>query len=277
MTTAEHSAEAAQVPLHPVVAGLDPDADAVALAAARSLMRAETRAEVAGVLRSAVAALGGEVVPAREGRPDALPPDVSLGVGQPAVAVPLSEGARTRLTLALSAIVEDALTAAARCDSHARQAWRASIDELTGVANRREILPRLRGARPGDAVCILDLDHFKDLNDAHGHAAGDEALRRLGQLLRERTRAGDFVGRYGGDEFVLIMATARIPVAVRRLRDLARDFRRCDAGLTLSGGVARVDDRGGLVAIDAADRALYRAKQRGRGRIEAADTVTDGA
>jgi diguanylate cyclase (GGDEF)-like protein len=261
------------LPLHPVVAGVDADADAVALAAARSLMRAESRDEAARLLRSAVAALGGQVVPAWEGRRDALPPDLSLGIGQPVVAVPLSDAARTRLTLALPAIVEDALTAAAGCDSHAHQAWRASVDELTGVANRREILPRLRAAKSGDVICILDLDHFKQLNDAQGHIAGDEALRRLGRLLRDRTRTGDFVGRYGGDEFVLVMPATPIPVAIRRLRDLSRDFCRGQGGLSLSGGVASVDERGGMTAVDAADQAMYRAKARGRGRIEVSDDV----
>jgi diguanylate cyclase (GGDEF)-like protein len=274
MTTVEHEEplEATRFfPLHPAVTTGDREVDLVALAAARSFLRAESRAEVAAGLEAAVEALGGVVVRDGGDRHRALPVDVSLGVGEPRVVLATSPAAFARLAAALPPLVEDAWVAAAKCDRHAREAWRASVDELTGVSSRREITPRVACARPGDVVCILDLDRFKALNDATGHAAGDEALRSFGRLLIESTRAQDFVGRYGGDEFVVVMTQTRLPVAVRRLREVARECaRRTDGNLTFSAGVAATDLRGGACALDAADKALYRAKRRGRARVEAA-------
>lgn len=255
-------------PLWLPAAPTQPRADFVALSAARALLRAESRREAADILRSAVVALGGSVVPAQEDRPDALPVDVSLGVGEPLVVVPTDPESSSLLVQALPGLVEDALTAAARCDSHAHQKWRASMDELTGVASRREIRPRLRNAQPGDAVCLLDVDDFKQVNDTGGHAAGDTVLEDLGRLLLQSVRAIDFVGRYGGDEFVVVIADTRLPIAARRLRHISEAWSRKRATPTISAGVAAVDECGGVVALSAADQLLYAAKQRGGNRVE---------
>ena len=84
----------------------------------------------------------------------------------------------------------------------------ASRDELTGVGNRRRADELLRELAPGDAVIMIDVDHFKQVNDHHGHAAGDLVLTELGALLRRVIRDSDLVARYGGEEFVVIVRDA---------------------------------------------------------------------
>lgn len=247
--------------------GPDPDGREVLHAATRALLAVRSRQEAAAVLQTAVRDLGGAVVPAWLEPRGALPVDVSLGVTEPLVIV-VEPGslAALHLTTALPALVEDAMAAAAGADDLALQRQRAGIDHLTGVASRAEIGPALGRARPGDLVVLLDLDHFKAVNDGHGHAAGDEVLRELGRRLRAHTRAEDFCGRYGGDEFVVILPGASgveelLPVVDRLVATW--NVR----GTTVSAGVAVVDARGGPAALRAADRALYRAKAAGRNRV----------
>ena len=242
---------------------------AVALAAARRLLRVDTRAEAAQVLQAAVRELGGEVVDAREGRRDALPEDVSLGVGDPVLVVPGDAGdpARQRLERELPARLADARAAAARCDHYQRQATRARTDALTGLADRGEIDLRLGEAVADDVVCLLDLDGFKAVNDTLGHQAGDEALRSFGHLLRESVRDVDFVGRYGGDEFLVVFASTPLPVVEQRMGDLVRTWADSGSGVGVSVGIAKVGARGAEAAAAAADRALYRAKGAGGAQL----------
>jgi diguanylate cyclase (GGDEF)-like protein len=108
---------------------------------------------------------------------------------------------------------------------HERLKEMAATDALTGVANRRHFLDRLvaeiarclRAVRPL-SVALLDLDGFKAINDAHGHAVGDEVLARVAQAILRRVRASDLVGRYGGDEFVLLLPETSRPRAERVLQ-----------------------------------------------------------
>ncbi len=157
-------------------------------------------------------------------------------------------------------------------------------DPLTGLFNRRymeetleiEIRRAERSERPVGLI-MLDLDHFKMFNDRFGHAAGDELLRALGDLLRARLRAGDIACRYGGEEFVLILPDAGEEVAVQRAEDIrqhaqALDVRSQDRQLgrvTVSLGVAvhPVHGRTRADLLAAADSALYRAKEAGRDRV----------
>ncbi len=158
-------------------------------------------------------------------------------------------------------------------------------DALTGLKNRRyldEQLPHeIRLAqRKGESlgVIILDLDHFKRLNDAHGHAAGDEALRTVAEQLRLVFRQTDIVCRYGGEEFVVILPSASLEACRERAEALRQAVRavaiRHDGRelgpVTLSAGLAAwpdpVTDPARLLAE--ADRALYLAKQHGRDRVE---------
>lgn len=224
------------------------------------------------MLRTAVEDLGGVVVPARIASDDALPLDVSLGVGEPSVVeVPPGSPSYERVARHLSELVTDAHTVANRSDLGHQQERKATVDALTGAATRREIGRRLGTALPGDAVCVLDLDGLKQLNDSRGHAAGDDALRSLGRLLRESVRDEDFVGRYGGDEFVLLLRASGPESARARMGLIAERWRALrDHGTTASVGVAAVDHRGGALAAKAADAALYRAKRAGRDRVEVA-------
>ncbi|HSM12755.1 MAG TPA: histidine kinase N-terminal 7TM domain-containing protein [Thermoanaerobaculia bacterium] len=159
----------------------------------------------------------------------------------------------------------------------------AMRDALTGLFNRRyldETLPRevARAERSGEplSLVLLDLDHFKQLNDAHGHAAGDEVLRELGLLLRSRTRRSDITCRYGGEEFLIAMPATDPSAAVERAEELRsafekRTFGGAAAGLssTLSAGVAALPGHAatldGLLA--SSDLALYAAKAAGRNRV----------
>ena len=251
---------------------LPPDSEgdevAVLLLATKALLRVATREDVALVLQTAAADLGGVVVPAATASSDALPVDVSLGAGEPAVVEVPDLGARRRLARHLAELANDAQAVVHRIDVVEQQTRLASVDALTGTATRREIGIQLGLARTGDAVCILDLDGFKRLNDERGHAAGDDALRDLGRLVRSSIRSRDFVGRYGGDEFVLLLGATAAGTAAGRMSALIAQWRRLGVhGTTASAGVAVVDERGGAEALRSADAALYEAKRTGRDRV----------
>ena len=151
-------------------------------------------------------------------------------------------------------------------------------DPLTGLHNRRfldEVGTKLaaqaeRSGRPL-AVVTLDLDHFKALNDRHGHAAGDAALRRVGTLLREGLRGGDVACRLGGEEFGLLLPDCAAEAAAQRAEELRRAIERSAGGppLTASLGVAALPVHAATLAgaLEAADAALYRAKAGGRNRV----------
>jgi diguanylate cyclase (GGDEF)-like protein len=137
-------------------------------------------------------------------------------------------------------------------------------DALTGVGNRRQADTLIGQAKAGDAVVILDLDHFKDVNDRFGHAAGDEVLVALGRYLDAALRDGDAVARFGGEEFVVVLRQAGngARAAVERL---AEGWRRTSPVATFSAGVAvRRPDADPQSTFAAADLALYDAKDAGR-------------
>ncbi|MGH2839544.1 MAG: diguanylate cyclase [Solirubrobacteraceae bacterium] len=163
----------------------------------------------------------------------------------------------------------------------------AEKDGLTGVASRRRANEALEdliemGARLGQptSVAMLDLDHFKLLNDRLGHAAGDAALRRIGKILLGAFRGQDVVGRWGGEEFIVGMyATARDD-AVQRVAEVLESFRHetfigrdgRTAQLSFSAGVAEFPHDGTDLQrlVGVADAALYSAKAAGRARVLAA-------
>jgi diguanylate cyclase (GGDEF)-like protein len=163
---------------------------------------------------------------------------------------------------------------------------RALTDALTGLPNQRashDIVLRMvaqagRSLNPLAAV-LLDLDHFKQINDVYGHDKGDEVLASVGATLTAGLRASDFAGRYGGEEFLLLLPEtdaegARILVERLRLAIAAITIKAVDLRVTASFGIAVLPDH----AVDAssllrqADRALYAAKAAGRNRV---DVVTD--
>jgi diguanylate cyclase (GGDEF)-like protein len=156
----------------------------------------------------------------------------------------------------------------------------ANIDPLTGLGNRAAMLRKLgveseRHVRNEEPCCvaILDLDHFKQINDTYGHSAGDVVLRSIASLLATSVRPYDEVFRYGGEEFVLCLPNADVRTAwaiVERLRlkvaGWAIPIRNGQQiYTTLSIGVAPLAGRGGVeAAIELADAALYAAKGNGR-------------
>jgi diguanylate cyclase (GGDEF)-like protein len=140
-------------------------------------------------------------------------------------------------------------------------------DALTGIGNRRQAEHDLALVGPDDAVAILDLDHFKRVNDRYGHATGDKVLFDLAHYLGRYLREGDSVARYGGEEFLVILK--RVGGAAEQvLTRIAADWRETKPRATFSAGVA-VHHRGESPAdtLARADDALYRAKKAGRDRV----------
>ncbi|MEM1333337.1 MAG: GGDEF domain-containing protein [Actinomycetota bacterium] len=191
--------------------------------------------------------------------------------------------------------VTDALeTAAAGLALVERLEHEATHDELTGVATRRPIhtsldrsLAKARRTGATIAVMFIDIDHFKDINDTHGHAVGDVVLATVAARLGRELRLGDDLGRFGGDEFVAIAdpvedAAAAVELAERLLRvaaqpvdvtsanaDLSPETIRSGVAITLSIGVA-ITTGGPMAATDVlrrADEAVYEAKAGGRNRV----------
>ncbi len=165
-------------------------------------------------------------------------------------------------------------------------------DPLTGLFNRRYMeetleleISRAERKEHSIGVIMLDIDHFKTFNDRFGHAAGDELLQALGQLIRANLRAGDVPCRFGGEEFVLILPEATEAAAARRAEDLrARaqemEVRHLDTVLgpvSVSLGVGLYPDHGRTrdSLLGAADAALYKAKEAGRNRVVIAQNADE--
>ncbi|GBF33972.1 GGDEF domain protein [Desulfocucumis palustris] len=149
-------------------------------------------------------------------------------------------------------------------------------DDLTGCYTRScwdDWLKEKAEKGSGFAVAMLDLDHFKSINDTYGHLAGDEVLSMFGKFLREHTRNKDIICRYGGEEFILGLSVADTSEAyktVERLREMWSFEKICHDGVfikvTFSAGVAQ--HQNGMNVVKNADTALYRAKSLGRNRTE---------
>jgi diguanylate cyclase (GGDEF)-like protein len=249
-----------------VTAGTDAEAVVNLL---RGLLRIGSARTAAELLHSAVRRLGATLVPASEAHPDALPVDVSLGEGPPllAVAEPLSV-TRMRLERILPRLVEDARHAIDLLRQTERLEEETQHDRLTGLANRR-VLDRVLPRAGSGVVIMIDLDHFKRVNDTGGHAAGDAVLEGFGRLLVREVRATDTCCRVGGEEFVIVAADAEVSDALQLIgRIRAAWAKAAPQPVTFSAGVAAVSSPGGTSALLAADRALYRAKALGRDRTE---------
>jgi diguanylate cyclase (GGDEF)-like protein len=180
-------------------------------------------------------------------------------------------------------VFADHITTAVTNDALYQQ---ASTDTLTGLASRRYLDSRLidevefaRRTQTALSLVLIDLDDFKWLNDTHGHQAGDEILRQVGQILRRSVRKFDICGRYGGEEFLLALPETDTPgarVVAENVRERVASEPFLDAEspalVTVSLGVAtfphHAPDLHAL--IGAADAALYRAKRAGKNRHEIA-------
>ena len=161
----------------------------------------------------------------------------------------------------------------------------ATIDELTALPNRRLLLERLadewrrhRRFNTPLSLMMVDIDHFKVINDEHGHVYGDEVLRVVARVLGSSVRDVDLVGRYGGEEFTVVLPNTTVDQALTVAEKLRRNVMETTKDLKGGGGAAGVtislglsmatpETPGAAVLIDEADRALYRAKGEGRNRV----------
>jgi diguanylate cyclase (GGDEF)-like protein len=166
---------------------------------------------------------------------------------------------------------------------HSQLKTQARTDPKTGVLNAgawqgEADLAIDRARRRGEplAVLIADVDHFKNVNDTHGHLTGDAMLRSLAAEMRQQVRESDLVGRFGGEEFAILLVgtkaeeACRVADRIRRGVGVVRVFaKETMVGVTISIGVAVLGEHGRELneLLDAADLALYRAKRQGRDRI----------
>jgi two-component system, cell cycle response regulator len=211
------------------------------------------------------------VVPLRAGRE-------RLGVLVAEAGPPLSRRVSRRSLAMLSRFAAHAALALNNADLNAEVARLAASDSLTGLANRRELSSALireaaRTSRTKEplSLAVIDIDHFKDINDTFGHLVGDEVLRQVADAMAGSVRDGDLVARYGGEEFAVVLPNCagdgalavveRVRAAVGTAATVTR--------VTVSAGIATTtgeeSDSEGLMA--AADGALYTSKRAGRDRV----------
>ena len=152
------------------------------------------------------------------------------------------------------------------------------LNRATGVMNLQGELRRARRSRRPVSILMIDIDHFKTINDTHGHLAGDAVLEKLGVLIGQVLRTTDIRCRFGGDEFLVILPETPLAGAEQAATKLRAAMRTLDAGIdgsrpTLSIGIAQAE-RGELDAaslVGRADAALYKAKQSGRDALRVAE------
>lgn len=170
-------------------------------------------------------------------------------------------------------------------EAHERLTAIATRDELTGLYNRRHVIERLNeevslADRTGQPLhlALIDLDHFKAVNDNHGHPAGDDVLRRFARIAQEQLRKSDMIARYGGEEFIILFPHASAEACKAALERLNQRFNESrydfsDAyAPTFSAGVAQLQNKENAEALTRrADAALYKAKAEGRNRVIVAE------
>jgi diguanylate cyclase (GGDEF)-like protein len=206
-----------------------------------------------------------------------------MGDDRVAGAIPIFDGARLRLgaEVLLRFVLVDVIEERAILDLHRS----ALVDPLTGAYNRGVLFDRLEGEwsfairhRTSLSVAVLDLDHFKAVNDKYGHQAGDAVLRIVAASVRRLIRREDLLARYGGEEFVVVArgtSLANGAIMAERIRkcvsDLTIPWQGADIHLTVSVGVASLNEGVGHSSVGellaAADHALYAAKARGRNQV----------
>lgn len=153
----------------------------------------------------------------------------------------------------------------------------ALFDELTGMYNYRAIKGYLdfqvkesKNNKKDLSIIILDLDKFKRLNDTKGHLFGNEILTKVSNIIKENIRENDMVGRFGGEEFIVILPETKLNTAVmiaEKIRKAIEKNNFCDIKVTISGGVKQLKNEDVISLIGGADKNLYMAKESGRNKI----------
>jgi len=188
------------------------------------------------------------------------------------------------------AVLQD-ITDKARLEEILRQS--ARNDHLTGLANRRVFeeaidleFKRMQRFRSASSVMMIDIDHFKSVNDSFGHETGDRALGALARVLKRTARSTDMAARFGGDEFVLLLVGTGLNGAMviaeqvrKAIAELSLDANQKSFTVTVSIGVSSIaiDDQSWADGLRRADSAMYRAKSAGRNRVLAAQAGGSGS
>ena len=158
-------------------------------------------------------------------------------------------------------------------------------DELTGLYNRRYIFETFKNVLDENShngsvlsLAMIDIDKFKEINDQYGHSVGDGVLKAFAKQIKRFTRDTDYIGRYGGEEFLILLKDADKSQAMVVLNRIAKEFEAMyrqvlGRSITFSGGLIQINQKDNISKslaelIDKADRLLYRAKEKGRNRIE---------
>ena len=154
----------------------------------------------------------------------------------------------------------------------------AMTDQLTSLYNRHSLfdigpkyLSDAKRHKFSVSLVVIDLDHFKNVNDTHGHATGDIVLKLIGQVLKDQCRTEDFVARFGGEEFVMLLSHCDIDFAVTKAENLRKEVEAAQpAGLTITAslGVAAMEEDDDFNTLfEKADKAVYEAKESGRNKV----------
>ncbi len=232
------------------------------------------------IVTSASLSAAGPPTPRGFGEQPILPTQAGAG---PAALEPPSSGLESDLVLIVLGILMGVLAVAGftfrRRDAERQQlVTEAMTDPLTGLANRRrldlDISRRNLNGEKGVAVAMLDIDHFKDLNDRQGHVVGDTVLQVVAEVISKNVRVQDVVYRFGGEEFCVLLPDASEAEAIGVLeRVLAHvselDLSGIGESITISGGVSSDHELTIRSNLELADRALYSAKDQGRDRVMA--------
>ena len=155
----------------------------------------------------------------------------------------------------------------------------ALLDPLTGLANRRQFERDLESSRPEDVLLMIDIDFFKQVNDTHGHAVGDQVLCAVGQALASELRGRDRVYRFGGEEFAVLLDSVQLiqaQVVAERLRSCVAASPLGGVPVTISLGLGVRDKNTPQITVERADAALYRAKAEGRNCLRIWDSDRSG-
>ncbi len=191
-------------------------------------------------------------------------------------------GEEVRITMSMADYLSLALSNARL---YSRMQQRAEIDQLSGVLTRRafmesgeQVMDQAFHAGQPLCACILDIDHFKSINDTFGHTVGDQVIRTLGSVLRDSLRSTDMVGRFGGEEFCALLTDTELDAGLEvaeRLRHAIEStaFAGINRQVTASIGIAYLTPSRERLSIEQiiqrADIALYNAKESGRNRVVA--------